>query len=195
MKKLGWAVLAIAVGLVCSLSPGAGASGAQHYVIGTGADDGYQRYGYGVDATSSVMVLNRSGTPSERQSPMFRFENVQLGQGETVSSAVVTTYNNFGQYVDATWEVQAGGCSDLQVNADIYGRPVLPTTVYWYATFVRGPVQSPNIATVVNAATAQPTWHKGDSLCLILLADAVGIQRGFDPRAFESGYPPTLDLS
>lgn len=187
--------------LSCNTGAGAG-GGTQHYVIGTGVDDGSQREGYDIDATGRVAIENQSAISSERQSPMFRFENVQLDQGQTVTGATVTIYNDFGYYVGADWQIQ-GGCSDLQVVPDIYGRPVLPVSVPWYATIPRrGLVTSPNLASLFDALTAQPSWRKGDSACLILRADdenyrptgGTGFQVGFDPRTFESGFPATLDV-
>ncbi|WP_209680566.1 LamG-like jellyroll fold domain-containing protein [Methanohalophilus levihalophilus] len=160
--------------------------GSESYRVSASSDDAEERVSNGaMSLTSSDLELIRDG--SQDQVTGMRFQNVDIPQGSTISSAKIvfiidennaqpTTLNIYGHDIDDSPEFSS---SDYNISS----RAGTSAVVQWNSLpspDVGETLESPDISSVVQEIVSRSGWSSGNSMTVIINGTGKRVVESYD---------------
>lgn len=167
------------------------------YQVSAGTDDAEEVLGTGnISLTGSTLDLGESDI-NEYQAVGFRFNNIALSQGQTITSASLNLTGNGTSFGNLNLVVKgqkiANAPTFANTSGNISSRTTTTSSVNWSGipSWSDGvEYTSPDLANVIQEVVNQGSWAANNSLALIV----TGIGNNRDASSFENSAAEAAEL-
>ena len=163
-------------------------------------DDAEERNNNGNMSLTGTLQLIRAGTSASRdQTVGIRFQNVQVPQGATITSAnlefEVDSTNSTSTSLTIHGEAADNASSFTSADNDITSRPTTSASTSWPSVpnnAVNQKLVSPDLRTVVQEVVNRAGWARGNAMAFVISGSGTKNVESFDS---EPGAAPLLRIT
>lgn len=167
--------------------------------VGAGADDAYEQdNSFGFNGTSTSVWMSSDTASYARKNGASRFQNVLVGQADTIDAATAQVYIHSGNR-NANIDIFAedvDNAANFVDTADVTSRDRTGTSVAWVENSLTQNTYntSPEIKTVIQELVNRGGWSSGNAL--VMLYDGKSdVNQSFGTTSFEHDATETLKLN
>lgn len=158
--------------------------------VAAGADDAHETdFGAGFSSSLNEVFASSNTGSTSRYNGGFRFTNVTIPQGETITAAYLTVQPISTSADDANVDILAedvDNAVDFSTNADVTSRVRTTASVAWVQDSLgAADVNSPEIKTVIQEVIDRPGWASGNAM-VILMDGKSNVNKTFQVKSRDS---------
>ena len=174
------------------------------FTVAASADDGYVQR----DTSSSTIPTSGWGSPSNTQSNIivgsadneswpnyfthylgfFRFQNITIGQGATISSAYFKPYKSSYQSTPLVIHgIDADNAAAPSAGSELAGSNFTSANVSWTSSAGFGQQTSSDIKTIIQEIVNRSGWSSGNAMMLAIVTSTFSYagQYGWNARSYD----------
>ena len=174
------------------------------FTVAASADDGYVQR----DTSSSTIPTSGWGSPSNTQSNIivgsadneswpnyfthylgfFRFQNITIGQGATISSAYFKPYKSSYKSTPLVIHgIDADNAAAPSAGSELAGSNFTSANVSWTSSVGFGQQTSSDIKTIIQEIVNRSGWSSGNAMMLAIVTSTFSYagQYGWNARSYD----------
>lgn len=143
--------------------------------VGAGNDDAHESgISTAFNAVAATVDIRANSSGSSRRNGGFRFTNVTIPPGSTISAATISIWPTSASFDDmlADWYADdVDNAADFAASATVTGRTRTTATVLWSADSIGSGafVSSPDLAAVIQEVIDRAGWASGNALVILAI--------------------------